>query len=100
MNSYQDDLNEAHFYMRVVFEVVFLILGSILALMILFKMGDILFSTRKTIEPIDWSKYNSSKCEITEDKVDEMCSNGWGPNVKSAEVDKETGCITKVECGN
>ena len=101
-NNYENEIKEAHYYMRITAEVIGIILGSILAIMILIKMGNIMFYKRPTLEPIDWSQYQQEKlsdCEITQDKVTGMCCNGFNCSVKNVEVDKETGCITKVECG-
>lgn len=93
--SYNDEVTEAQYYFKVATGVISLILATVLAIMLIVKMGGLLFPDRKVLEPINWNDYNQSKCEIQQEKIKSSC-NGYQP--KGYETDKETGCITKVEC--
>lgn len=94
--SYNEEVTEAQYYFKVTTGVISLILATILAIMLVIKMGTLLFPNRETMKPINWDDYNQTKCEIRQNMVKETCYNSNG--VKGYEIDKETGCITKVEC--
>ena len=93
--SYNEEVTEAQYYFKVTVGVISLILATVLAIMLVIKMGTLLFPHREVLKPIDWSDYNQSKCEIKQTNIVRSC-NGYQP--KGYETDKETGCINKVQC--
>jgi hypothetical protein len=93
--SYNEEVTEAQYYFKVTVGVISLILATVLAIMLVIKMGTLLFPHREVLKPIDWGEYDNSKCEIKQSNIVSSC-NHYQP--KSYELDKETGCITKVEC--
>jgi hypothetical protein len=90
-------MTEAQYGISVATRIAFLILGAILGILVLIKLGMLLFPERLTIEPIDWDEMKKPHCEIRQDQIRLSCNYN---EAKNYEIDKESGCITKVECGD